>query len=258
MIGRSTDDFEIWKHTQLTDVPPLAPPSPLAPLDSQLDQLRTDPNSLYIPHAALRNARLDWRARTLRGNILAAVPRHQPHSIHLYDLLRGELRQIIDIDALIRNDVSRAADPIPLFAVLSDIQLSEEYMCVCFDAAVVVVPLRPGAQDTAASSVAVKTVMVYRDPLGPLDLREISERRVPVEGRRTVDDGDGETLEWRDNAATSFSVFAGRKAMAEYAVCPPKDARGDVSSGAARSWHSPCYTSGMYKPRNCLLPQVAS
>lgn len=58
---------------------------------------------------------------------------------------------------------------------------------MCFDSTVVLVPWRQGAQETTTGTVAVKTVVVYRDPLDPLDLRKISERPVLVEARLIVE-----------------------------------------------------------------------
>ncbi|EKM53006.1 uncharacterized protein PHACADRAFT_259176 [Phanerochaete carnosa HHB-10118-sp] len=228
LLWRNNGGIEVWKRANdvvkaSTPVAsPLREPSPLAATASQLKQSPfaldkpRDLRGVYLPHAFLPSfTGAPFRIARLKAPLLAAVDIEAAHVVRLYDVDQGVLLRCFDLDVIIHDNVR---DQQPAQFVLLDIDLSPEYLCVCFDSVVVVVPLYDDG--TGGPSAGNKTpAFVYVEDQGPFEVQR-TVLQLSKDAAEDLSSGDGGIV-LADKYVSAVKVSGADALEAHIAVPPP-------------------------------------
>ncbi|KAI0691501.1 hypothetical protein BC835DRAFT_115660 [Cytidiella melzeri] len=269
--------IQVWRFADSRSpvtVTPIVHPSQLAATEQQLQEFEASSQTHasihggYIAHANLPIPPGGWRTFAIFEPYLALVDRDHQHVIHIYDILRGELHQVIDLDPILIEQSADYGDHCVLPSVLLDLQLSAKYLCACFDFAVIVARLRVAGDAEKENSVpgAVKSgvnknAVLYEDTVHSYEVRGTlpHPERVPV-WKSTISRIDDVEIARHDN--TSVAISAGADSLEEYRVVERTRAeieevhllRANTGLTAIQEGHSNvrcnvhCYISAKFSP----------
>lgn len=253
-MRRRSGGIEIWRRARDTQRhPPATPtpllnPSPLAVTDLQIKECplsgeRGDTNrelrGLYVPHGFLPSfTGAPFRISYTRAPLLAVVDAAAAHTVKLYDIAQGVLVRTFNLDAIILANSPHCQ---PLMFVLLEIDLSEDHLCVCFDNAIVVVPLDDDVTKIGSSSGRATRAMVLMDERVPPQLRSTVHQLTKVDRPDRTGTSGGLVLSQKDvglievHGADAFEVYC--------TAAPPPVAETDIPN--PQTVHpNPCFTSG--------------
>ncbi|KAI0689669.1 hypothetical protein BC835DRAFT_1368073 [Cytidiella melzeri] len=249
----TTGSIEVWRFVDKvpTTVTPITHPSSLAATESQLQE--------YADHSKMISNACSWQMfpKTFHNSHLDVVARDQPHVIQIYDVLRGELDQVIDLDLILLGQSTVLADQhVLLSSALLDMQLSVKYLCAWFDFAFVLIRLRNEADvDDKSHSTTPRfdrNVVFYKDY--PPSRKALC-RFEKVAGQESgVSAVHGVKIPKYDHM--SMAVTAGVEALNVYTVVAltPEEVQdlGDTFPHF-QGRHRPCYSSAKFSPDGCHL-----
>jgi hypothetical protein len=197
--------------------------------------------STYLPHACF----------SLRVEKQASYAFHAPYfaisnfdvvnvfRIMIYDVVRGELYQVIHLNPI----SSPLASPT---SILLNLELSDKYLCVCLNNAVIIVKLRCRGKPTEVDG----THILQRDSVCFIDERHPFENkhRKPQAERvlrhaSTVAWTDGVQVPGTDNVA--LKVLPGVDELEDYAVVAPPGELPYALPGSSQRG-APCFISGVH------------
>ncbi|KAI0338346.1 hypothetical protein BDW22DRAFT_706892 [Trametopsis cervina] len=222
--------IEVWRFVdadQLPEqdaIPPIAPPCELAMTGSQAQEhAQMLSSSVITPHGSLPSPLGGWRSYALREPYLALANIDQPRLVHIYNIVRGEVHQLLDLAPILVAQSGELAH----FSVLLDLQLSDTYLCACFDSTVVWARLRPEGGGALAAELATTGVgrdaCVYEEPDDPWRLRSSAARlkRVVIPSRKV---SLGDPVVGLEQGCISHAVAAGADALEEHKATGPRAA----------------------------------
>ncbi|KAI0338343.1 hypothetical protein BDW22DRAFT_706508 [Trametopsis cervina] len=224
---RTQGTIEVWRFIDADQppeqvaIPPITPPSELAMTDRQArERTRMLPSSVIIAHGSLPSPWGSWEFYALREPYFALVNVDRPRLVHIYNIVRGEVHQLLDLAPLL---IPLGQD-IVVFSVLLDLQLSDTHLCAVFSSTVIWARLRPEgdrALTTELSTTGVdRDAWVYEEKSEESHLQESLPglRKVAVLTRKVSLDDPVAGLE---QGHISHAVAAGPVALEEYKASPP-------------------------------------
>lgn len=256
LLWRNNGGIEIWKRANdvvqasASIASPLRQPSPLAATASQLKQSPftldakdrpRDLRGVYLPHGFLPSfTGAPFRITRFKAPWLAAVDVEAAHVVRLYDVEQGILLRCFDLDAIIQDN---ARGQQPWLSVLFDIDLSSEYLCACFDFAIVVVPLYDN--EFIGPSVGNKIpAFVYVEDQGPFEVKQTA-LQLKKRTDQDLSGTDGGTV-LTDKNLSAVKV-SGTDALEPHSVVPPSPESTEEESMAlvrpSARWTS-CFLAG--------------
>jgi hypothetical protein len=248
LLWRNNGGVEIWRRARdvLSDstniTSPLRKPSELAASASQLEESMTidssrDLRGVYVPHGFLPSfTGAPFRIARLRAPCLAVIGVEASHVIRLYDVVQGVLLRSFDLDAIIR---ANSPGLHPSHFVLLDLDLSAEYLCACFDCALVVVAL----YEDLASGRNVPA-FVYTEEIDPAIARGSAWQASRSSESATQGTAGGTVFVWKN---LSYVQMSGVDALEPYVVRPPTTVDANIDRRALVPPHirwSSCFVSG--------------
>lgn len=252
-MRRRSGGIEIWRRARDTqrhppETPtPLLNPSPLAVTDLQIKECPLSGEhgdtsrelcGLYVPHGFLPSfTGAPFRVSHLRAPLLAVVDAAAAHTVKLYDIAQGVLVRTFNLDAII---LANSPHSQPIIFVLLEIDLSEDHLCVCFDNAIVVVPLH---DDVTKIGGGGTRAMVLMDERVPPQLRSTLHQLTKVDGPDRTGSSSGHVLSQKDIALVEVR---GVDAFEVYctAAPPPVGAEPNIPNPQT-VYPNPCFTSGL-------------
>ncbi|KAI0686329.1 hypothetical protein BC835DRAFT_461783 [Cytidiella melzeri] len=267
----TTGAMQVWRFTDElpTVLAPVVRPSQLAATEEQLEEFQASTRSSvnthcgYIPHANIPIPPGGWRTFALHEPYLALIDRDHPHLVQVYDILRGELHQTIDLGPIISKPLAEYGHPYVLFSVLLDLQISAKYLCACYAFAVIVVRLRVAgvAEENdvvfrADTSGVQRNAVLYEDIVhrhqigGALPHLVAKVSSVCESPTSRVD--DGELAKQHSNVCLALS--AGADILEEYSVVErtaeeiDEVLRANATGIQERPRHDHCYISAHFSP----------
>jgi hypothetical protein len=237
---------------------PILPPSELAATKSQLAEYEsticsTSAHGAYTPHASLPIPFGGWRSYAFHAPYFALVNRDHPLLVQIYDILLGELHQVVDLASVL------ASQPLPngmhqatfMLPFLLDLQLSPKYLCACLESAVALVRLRASDHDTpllddsndGSAGDVKKNAVVFRDNKDPHDKSGLP--KCCKADRPTHDNSYLSNVTIPEIPNLALAIVPGVEALEEYNVAPhvaTKERGALVATWGSR--HNPCFISG--------------
>jgi hypothetical protein len=241
---------EIWQFidnnssTAKASLSPILPPSEIAVTASQSAEYESlsqnfNAHGTYVPHACFSFQAKRWVAHAFHTPYLATASFDTANVVRIYDIARGELYQIIDLDPTLSSLAGQ-------LSTLLDLELSDKYLCACFDTAVVFVRLCCRSESNIKDGIHTSQcdAVCFVDEWHPFEEKYYLPQAEREPGHASaISRTDGVHVSETDYVA--LAVLPGVSVLEEHTVvtlpddCEPQDAL----LGSSQT-NTPCFISG--------------